>query len=172
MLRKLLLAAITLGFSFPAFSLEAIKQQLPDASIVGEARLSVALWDVYDAMLYAPNGSFDASKPFALSLRYMRKINGKDIADRSVEEMREQGYGDEIKLAAWNTQLKTIFPDVENGTVLSAVFIPDQKKTIFYNGNKQIGIIKDAEFTKWFSDIWLGEKTSEPTLRRKLLGLS
>ena len=133
--------------------------------------MSVVLWDVYDAMLYAPDGKLAESKPYGLSIRYMREIEGNEIADRSIQEMRGQGFVDEVRLAAWNSQMKTIFPDVQDGTVLSAVFIPGQK-TVFYEGNKQIGIIKDAEFTRWFSDIWLGEKTSEPSLRRKLLGLS
>ena len=171
MLHRLLILVSALFFSAPAFSADAIIKLIPDAQIVGEGRLSVAFWDVYDARLYAPQGKLAESKPHALSIRYMREIEGQDIADRSVQEMRGQGFVDEIRLKAWNSQMKTIFPDVKDGTVLSAVFIPGQQ-TVFYEGNEQIGTIKDAEFTRWFSNIWLGEKTSEPSLRRKLLGLS
>ena len=171
MLRKWLFLAFALGFSTPAFSSEIVMELIPDAKIVGEGRLSVVFLDIYDATLYAPEGKLLDSKPYALSIRYMREIEGQDIADRSVQEMRGQGVVDNAKLAAWNAQMKAIFPDVQDGTVLSAVFIPKQK-TIFYEGGEQIGIINDAEFTQLFSDIWLGEKTSEPDLRRKLLGLS
>lgn len=171
MLRKWFFLAFALGFSTPAFSSEVVKELIPDAKIVGKGRLSLVFWDVYDATLYAPEGKLLDTKPYALSIRYMREIEGQDIADRSVQEMRGQGFADNAKLAAWNAQMKAIFPDVEDGTILSAVFIPSQK-TIFFEGDKQIGIIKDADFTKLFSDIWLGEETSEPDLRRKLLGMS
>lgn len=169
--RKLLLLVFAFSFSAQAFSAETIMRLIPDAKMVGQGRLSVAFWDVYDASLYAPQGKLTETGPHALSIRYMREIEGKDIADRSVQEIRDQGFSDEIRLAAWNAQMKAIFPDVRDGTMLSAVFIPGQK-TVFYEGEKQIGVIKDAEFTRLFSDIWLGEKTSEPTLRRKLLGIS
>lgn len=165
-----LLMAYLLGFASPAFG-DEFKRLIPDARMVGEGTLSMAFWDVYDARLYAPEGRMVGELPYALSIHYMREIRGSDIADRSVEEIRKQGFTNETKLAEWNRQLKQIFPDVKNGTVLSAVFLPD-KETIFYDGDNRIGIVKDAEFTRWFSDIWLGERTSEPQLRRKLLGLS
>lgn len=168
---KTLLLAIALSFAHSAFSEEAIMRLIPNAKVMGKGKLSVAFWDVYDIALYAPDGKLSDARPFALTILYMRDLRGNDIADRSVQEMRQQGYKDEIKLSAWNAQMKNIFPDVENGTVLSAVFIPE-KETIFYNKDKQIGVIKDAKFTRLFSNIWLGEKTSEPDLRRKLLGLS
>lgn len=168
---KLALALLSLALATPnAFANEVIKKSIADASVVGEGRLTVAFWDVYDATLYAPEGKWDVSKPFALSIRYFRNISGKDIADRSVQEMRAQGFDDEVKLAAWNAQLKNIIPDVQNGSVLSAIFVPGQK-TAFYDGKEPIGSIKGNEFAQRFFDIWLSEDTSEPELRRKLLGL-
>lgn len=170
--RSLLLACALLCAASPAIAAqEALQAWIPDARRVGEGRLAVAFWDIYDATLYAPSGEWSLQKPFALSLRYMRDIDGHDIADRSVQEMRGQGFTDEIKLAAWNAQMKRIFPNVEDGTVLSAIFIPGSK-TVFYHGNRRIGMVNDAEFTQWFAGIWLAESTSEPQLRRRLLGLS
>lgn len=146
-----------------------MQSAIPGAKVVGKGRLSIAFWDVYDATLYAPQGKWSPVTPFALSIHYFREIEGKDIADRSVKEIRQQGFADEVKLAAWNTQMKSLFPDVKNGSVLTAVFYPD-KETVFYDGEKQIGSIKGEEFAKYFSGIWLGEKTSEPELRQELLG--
>jgi len=170
MLHNAILLVLMLGFSTAAISAEVIMRAIPNAQPVGEARLTFAFWDVYDATLYAPQGKLGKNMPFALYIHYLREIDGSDIADQSLQEMREQGFTDEGKLAAWETQMKKIFPNVDNGTVLSAIFIPGQK-TIFYQETKQIGVIKDAEFTQKFADIWLGENTSEPALRRKLLGL-
>lgn len=149
---------------------EVIKPAIPTAAMVGQGMLSYAFWDIYTATLYAPDGVWNAAKPFALSLEYYRSINSKDIADRSVQEMRKQGFSNEVTLAAWNAQMKTIFPNVKKGTQLTAIYQPAQE-TIFYNGITPIGVIKGDEFGQWFFAIWLAEKTSEPTLRRALLGL-
>ncbi len=162
---------ILLIYSPSVMASEAAINLVPNASIVGHGILSYAFWDVYEATLYAPKGQFKPTKPFALSIKYFYEINGKDIADKSVQEMRRQGFNDEIKLAAWHTQLKAIFPNVKTGTVLSAVFTPDGQ-TYFFNGSKAIGTIKGGDFARLFFGIWLSETTSKPELRRNLLGLS
>lgn len=144
---------------------------LTDAQKVGEGRLTYLLWDVYDARLYAPDGQWDENEPFALTLHYLRSLKGEAIADRSVEEMRKQGFEDEVKLAAWHSQMRNIFPDVENGTELTGLYTPGEP-TRFYQNGKLMGAVQDAEFGQWFFDIWLSEQTTEPELRIQLLGLS
>jgi hypothetical protein len=170
MLLRIFIIALMLLFTTPAVASDIVSEHIPDAKIVGKGRLSVILWDVYDATLYAPENGFDPQKPFILSIRYMREIEGSDIADRSVQEIQKQGFNDETKLADWNRQMKDIFPNVKDGTMLYAVFKPG-KKTLFYHDSNPVGTINDAAFTQRFADIWLGEKTSEPSLRKKLLGL-
>jgi len=168
--RILLCASLFLLYAHSALATEAIFTTVPNASIVGRGVLTYVFWDVYEATLYAPNGQWDPAKPYALSLEYYRDIDGKDIADRSVQEIRKQGFTDEVKLATWNAQLKTIFPDVKDGSVLSAIYLPG-KETVFYSGDNKIGTIKGDDFGRLFFGIWLGEKTSAPELRRALLGL-
>ncbi|PUA30213.1 MAG: hypothetical protein B0W54_06790 [Cellvibrio sp. 79] len=153
-----------------ASPIETVQPSVPGAAVVGRGILSYAFWDVYEATLFAPAGVWDSNKPFALSIEYFRAIKGKDIADRSVQEIRQQGFTNEVTLAAWNSQMKTIFPDVKKGTVLTAVYIPN-KQTTFYKGADIIGVIKGDDFGKSFFGIWLAEKTSEPQLRRALLDL-
>jgi hypothetical protein len=155
----------------PAYATEQITQYVPQAEKVGHGRLSVMLWDVYDASLYAPQGQWDKEKPFALHLSYLRDIPGKKIADRSVEEIRNQGFRDEVRLADWHAQMVKIFPDVNENTSLTGVYT-EKKETVFFDGNKEIGRIKDPQFGQYFFDIWLGEKTTAPDLRQKLLGHS
>lgn len=172
MRRRILIILIALIFyAHGALAGETILASVPGASVVGRGVLSYAFWDIYEATLYAPKGRFDPAKPVALSIAYYHAIDGRDIADRSVQEIRKQGFNDEIKLATWNAQMKAIFPDVKNGTTLSAVYMPGNQTT-FYNGNKAIGAIKGDDFGKSFFGIWLGERTSKPELRRALLGLS
>jgi len=153
----------------PAHALEHIRNYVPAAQKVGEGRLTYLFWDVYDAALYAPKGSWQEGQPFALQLSYLREIEGKKIADRSVEEMRNQGIKDEVKLATWYAQMRKIFPDVDKGVRLTGVYTK-KGETVFYEDDKEVGRINDADFSKAFFGIWLNEKTSVPDLRRKLLG--
>jgi hypothetical protein len=169
--RFLVFLSALLLFAQTALGSENILASVPGASVVGRGVLSYAFWDVYKATLYAPGGKFHPRKPFALSIEYLLSINGRDIANRSTQEMRKQGFSDDAKLAAWNAQMKAIFPDVNNGTVLSAAYIPG-KKTIFFRGDTVIGAIDGDDFAQLFFGIWLDENTSEPKLRRALLGLS
>ena len=108
-------------------------------------------------------------QPFALKLSYLREIEGKKIADRSIEEMRDQGIQDEVKLATWHSQMRNIFPDVDAGINLTGIST-DKGEAVFYKDNLEIGRISDPQFSKAFFDIWLNEQTSAPDLRRKLLG--
>lgn len=148
---------------------EFIKNYVPDAMKSGTDRYTYMIFDVYDATLYAPQGKWTHNQPYALSLEYLRTLKGEKIAERSTQEMRDQGLSDEIKLAGWFSQMKEIFPDVRKGTVLTGVYIPE-KETRFYKNDQPIGIVKDPEFGRWFFGIWLAENTTAPELRQNLIG--
>ena len=107
--------------------------------------------------------------PFALSVKYLLDIDGADIAERTISEIRDQGYADEPKLSVWQEKLLNILPNVTDGTRLTAVR-DKTGHTIFYHDGNWIGEIDDRAFTRRFFDIWLGEKTPRPALRRALLG--
>ncbi len=164
-----MLAGLLAGTPQTSRASDAVYATIPDGSVVGRGTLSYAFWDVYDVTLVAPRGQWRQDKPFALSITYHRAFSGKDIAERSVQEIRKQGFSDEARLAHWKNAMQTLFPDVTPGMTLTAVYQPNQK-TIFYQGNRLIGTIKDELFGPLFFDIWLSEKTSEPDLRRALLG--
>ena len=144
------------------------KNFIPNANLIGQGSLYYVFWHIYDASLYS-NGKFSFKKPFVLTLDYKRKLSGVKIADRSAIEIRKLGFEDEIKLAGWRSQMRDIFPDVKNGSQLSGVYNPN-KPTTFFNGDVLAGTIKDPDFGKWFFGIWLSEKTSNPKLRKALLG--
>lgn len=153
----------------PVQAMEPISINVPAAEQVGKGRMSVMFWDLYDAVLYAPGGQWKKGEPFALSLTYLRDIDGKAIADRSAEEIRNLGFRDEYKLAAWHGQMRNIFPDVKEGTTLTGIYNKRQE-SIFYHQGKEIGRIRDPEFGRYFFNIWLSQKTSAPELRAQLLG--
>lgn len=167
--RILIALAVLKGTPVQAEAMEYIKNYVPQAQAVGEGRLRVFFLDVYDAKLFAPRGDWNEGEPLALQLTYLREISGKKIADRSAEEMRDLGINDEVKLATWHSQMREIFPDVDEGTVITGI-LAKNGETFFFKDGKQIGHIKDREFGRAFFDIWLDQQTSVPDLRRKLLG--
>jgi hypothetical protein len=177
-LRKLQLAAAlsaTVAFSAvlspwlhasggPVPALEAME-------VVGEARMQVLFWQVYDARLFSPEGRYSGEAPFALSLTYLRELDGERIAERSVEEIRKQGFRDEVTLARWFELLRDIIPDV--GEDDEIVGVADASgHTRFYLNGSAIGVVPEPEFTRRFFDIWLGERSSEPAFRDRLLGMA
>jgi len=138
---------------------------------LGEARLRVLVWHVYDATLWAPARAFDAEGPFALDIRYAMDVRGADLAKRSVAEMRGLGYRDAAKLARWEEAMRGVFPDIRAGDRLVGVHVPGREAR-FYGAKDLIGVVADAEFARAFFAIWLDPGTSEPAMRRALLGLA
>ncbi|MDO6568381.1 chalcone isomerase family protein [Alteromonas sp. 1_MG-2023] len=145
-----------------------VMKKVPDAQVVGIAMFTYLFWDVYDATLYAPQGKWQPEAPFALKLDYQRDLDGKKIAQRSVDEMRKQGISDEEKLSEWEDKMIAIFPDVEDGDVITGVATASHTSEFYING-ELAGSIEDTDFTQAFFDIWLSENTSEPKLRKALL---
>jgi hypothetical protein len=140
-------------------------------AVAAPALYSYLFWDVYSAQLFTPKGSYDESIPLALKLNYQIDLKGKAIAERSISEMKKQGLLDTSKAQSWYEQLAAIIPDVAEGDEIVG-HVDEQGKTAFFYNGQRVGEIDDAEFSKRFFDIWLGDKTSEPKLRLALLGKS
>ena len=156
--------------SLPDPAAKEIAKVVPNLVKQGEAVLRFFGLKVYDIRLWTQGIKHSYSEPFALELQYDIDLNGKDIADRSVVEMRKQGYRDEVKLKHWGEMMTRIFPDIKQGDTLIGLSIPG-KEIRFYSRDKLIAVETDTEFSRAFFDIWLSEKTSEPKLRKRLLGL-
>ena len=120
---------------------------------------------VYEATLWAGE-SEPLKPPLALSLTYQRTIEGKAIAEASVDQMRRFDPTD-AQLARWGAQMQTVFPDVKPGDQIVGLQLPDRAR--FYFNDAPIGDIDDAEFARKFFAIWLDARTSEPRLRDALL---
>lgn len=170
-MHKLILAIAAFALLAPgnANATEYIEKYIPQAEKVGEGRLTYLFWNIYDAALFAPEGAWQKEKPYALKLSYLMDIEGKKIADRSAEEMRNQNLANEVEIATWHSQMKRIFPDVSEGTILTGVYTQNGD-TVFYKDGSEIGRIQDPKFSEAFFGIWLNKQTSSPDLRRKLLG--
>ena len=137
---------------------------------LGEGRLRFLAFHVYDATLYVSGDKWSPDQVFALDLRYEMSLKGKDIAERSIAEMKGQGHSDPAKLKRWGEEMARVFPDIKAGDRLVGVSLPNSGAS-FFNDQKLLGVIADPEFAGAFFAIWLSERTSEPKLRRQLLRL-
>jgi len=129
-------------------------------------------FDVYRASLWVEPG-FDAAalarQRYALQLQYLRNFKGRDIAERSIDEMRRVGGFSDAQAQAWLQAMQAAFVDVAPGDRLTGVHLPGRGAQFYFNG-KPTGEIADAEFARLFFGIWLSDRTSAPKLRLALLG--
>lgn len=150
----------------------SVTQALDNPKSLGQSRLVVYGFSIYDARLWAED-SFSATnfptEPFALELRYLRNFSGAMIAERSLKEMRRLGNVSDEKAEKWLSTMKQTFPDVKKGDQLIGIHRPDGTASFTLNG-KPIGEVKDEEFTRLFFGIWLSPKSSQPKMRSELLG--
>lgn len=139
--------------------------------LVGQGRLSVLFWDIYDIKLYTDSGRYDPDARVRLELNYLRPVKGHDIAEASIDQIADQGVTDEQVLTQWRTDLMALFPDVAVGDQLVGIHDPASGSTYYLNDNF-LGTIADVQLSRRFFDIWLADTTSQPELRQQLLGLS
>jgi hypothetical protein len=168
-MRKLYISLSLLLLTTSANATSLIQKQIPDAQMVATSRLTVFLFDVYDASFYTVEGKRQLTPPYALKLAYLRDIKGEKIADQSTEEIRNQDIVDEVTLADWHSQMRKIFPNVKKGDNITGVY-KDSAACSFYKNDSFIGQINNKQFCDAFFDIWFGEKTSQPGLRNQLIG--
>lgn len=145
---------------------------LGQARLAGTSRFTYWGFEVYQATLWvAPEFKLASMNdvPYALDLRYLRTFKGKDIAQRSIDEMRRVQSVSDARAQAWLKLMQDTFPDVKEGDRLTGIHLPGKGVRFLLNG-QPLGEVADAEFARVFFGIWLSEKTSEPKLRQALLG--
>ena len=175
--RALLLGAAALQISLAGSSALAttapseVAQALPQAEMVGTGRMRYLFWDVFDAALWVSPG-FAASQyiehPFALELRYLRKLSGAALVASSLQELRRARGLDPAKEMAWSAAMRSAFPDVEPGDRITGEHRPGVGARFYFNGRLR-AVVDDADFSRAFFGIWLSPDTSEPRLRNALL---
>lgn len=143
-----------------------INEALNPAKLQGSGRLTWWGLHVYDAAFY--RGANINSPEFALDLHYQKSFSGHSIANRTIDEMKKLGVPD-AQAQSWGKQLATFLPNVEPGQNITAIYIPRQGTTFYFDG-KPLAQISGADFSKAFFGIWLDPKTSAPKLREQLLG--
>lgn len=112
------------------------------------------------------NSSYNAT---ALRLTYLKSVSKNDLLKATQDQWQHLGFPP-TQTSTWLDELSTIWPDVKSGDQLT-LFITPQGTSQFYLANHLIGTIDDPHFGEAFLDIWLSKNTSEPKLRKQLLGI-
>ncbi|MCH8621322.1 chalcone isomerase family protein [Undibacterium sp. TS12] len=150
-----------------------ISEEIPQAQLQGSGSYRWFGLHIYDAALWSTSGAYqpdrDKTTRIALDLTYARTLYGNKIASASIEEIEKLQLGTAEKRERWLAQMKTLFPDVRQGTHITGIYVPNEAARFYLNG-KLLGEIRDAEFANAFFAIWLDKKTSAQNLRNKLLG--
>lgn len=145
---------------------------LPGARLQGEARMAFIGIHVYDVRLWVGAG-FEAAAferhPLALEIEYARALSGARIAERSLAEMQRVANVLPAQREAWLAAMTLAFPDVRPGDRLAGLQQPGVGARFAHNGGREAEI-DDPAFARAFFAIWLSPRTSEPRLRKALLG--
>lgn len=184
-------------FSFSVSAATTAPLNIDKLNKLGEGNMQYLFWDLYHAELFRSpqnaQGSSNQSsnnqsssnqslqsqslknKPShlnlshnttALRLTYLKSISKNDL----LKATQDQGLPP-TQTSAWLDELSTIWPNVKSGDQLT-LFITPQGTSQFYLANHLIGTIDDPHFGDAFLDIWLSKNTSEPKLRKQLLGMN
>jgi Chalcone isomerase-like len=127
--------------------------------------------EVYRATLFGDTG-FDPQRferqRFGLELAYLRNFSGRDIAQRSLDEMQGIAPLDPAQARGWLEAMLKAFPDVRTGDRLLGAHDPEQGARFYLNGRLK-SAIDDPAFSARFFGIWLSPRTSHPRLREALI---
>ena len=165
--KNTLLSFITLSCIFAAliFSGNTKASAVDDLNKRGQGEMSYLFWTLYSAEFYATPTNSER----ALKLEYYRSIDSKDLVDATEDQWNKLGYSDS-NIQRWLKPLYAMWPNVEEGSTLT-IRVAEDNVSRFYFDEQPIGTIQDKQFGEAFLAIWLSENTSEPVLRKQLLGL-
>ncbi|CAH6869227.1 Chalcone_isomerase domain-containing protein [Vibrio chagasii] len=166
--KNTLLSFITLSLIFAAllFAGNAKASAVDDLSKRGQGEMSYLFWTLYSAEFYTAPSSSER----ALKIEYYRAIDSKDLVEATEDQWNKLGYPNS-NIERWLKPLYSMWPNVEAGSTLT-IRVAEDNVSRFYFDEQPIGVIQDKQFGDAFLAIWLSENTSEPGLRKQLLGLN
>ncbi|CAA0095433.1 Uncharacterised protein [BD1-7 clade bacterium] len=153
---------------FLLISSVAVQAKLP-LQLVGEARLQIMFWPIYESRLLNADGVYNPhARPVRLEITYLRDFKAQALIDRTSKEWGEQGVTHPSE-AAWLQQLQALWPDIAADDEL-AIEIDTLNHSTFYFNGRRLGKIQDPAFGNLFLGIWLSPSTSQPDQRLALIG--
>ena len=141
----------------------AIKQNIPQAKMVGSHCFRVFGLRIYHIELWSNDGNFDYNQPLALSITYHKNFSASQLAKKTATEMQKVNQLNVEKIQKYQAYIDTLFVDVKKNQNKTAIFMPNGVLKIFLEQQK-IAEINDLQFAKDFLNIWLSAKSSYPEM--------
>jgi hypothetical protein len=136
---------------------------------VGKGEMSWFFMDVYQVSLHSADGLYVRQEyPQALTIRYQRSFKKEWLIKATAEEWQKMNI-DSRQYEPWLAQFFSLWPNVNSGDTLTFLVAKNGQGT-FYHNDRLLGDIENLDLSRAFLDIWLSKKTSEPDLRRQLIG--
>ena len=148
---------------------DAMSQIMPTAKRVGIARFKVIFFKIYDAELFAPNGSFRRNGPYALRLTYLINARKDRIISSTVKEMKRQKAASKAVIESWIPLMERHFISMDEGSQADFIYTGDGRLLITANG-RVISEITDGAFITALMDVWLGPKVRDKAFQDSLMG--
>ena len=137
---------------------------------VGSATFTFLFWDVYRSSLYTTSGAYPLKnnhQVLVLNIEYLRDIEKSELIEQTIAQWQHIGLKEQ-EFSHFVVQLEEIWPNITAGDSLALLI--DDETNHFYLNNQPIGVIQNNNFGQIFIDIWLSKKTSQPKLRKQLIG--
>ena len=147
----------------------AMMTLVPNAELVGEARLKVVFFKIYDAQLFAPQGRYSPYDPYCLRLTYLIDAKKNRIISQTVKEMRRMEVASAEQIDRWIPKMEAAFISMAKGSQADFIHTPDGRLTLVAN-NVVISVIDDTALAKAIMDIWLGPKVRSRDFQNSLMG--
>mgnify|MGYP000182354008 CR=1 FL=1 len=146
-----------------------ITSQVAAFKEVGRGEMEWWWFTLYRARLLTPNGEYQQGHyPMVLEIEYYQDIPNERLLEATVDQWQhlqlEQG-----RQSQWQASLSELWPDVNEGDILSLQVLSSDKSQFFFNG-EPLPQVMPKGFSDDFLAIWLSTNTSRPELRKQLLG--
>lgn len=164
--RPLLVLSFMAGVLFSNLAYSGVTAQL---KTVGKGEMSWLFMDIYQASLHSADGRYVPQKyPQALQISYQRSFKKEELIKATAKEWEKMNISSEL-YKPWLAQILGLWPNINSGDTLTFL-VAKNGQGAFYHNDRLLGDIKNPDLTSAFLDIWLSENTSEPYLRRQLIG--
>ena len=147
---------------------DALADIMPTAKRVGAARFQVLFFKIYDAELFAPNGDFSRTGPYALRLTYLIDAKKDRIISSTVKEMRRQKAASKSVIDSWIPLMERHFIAMDKGGQAGFIHTGDGR-LVTANG-RVISEVVNAAFITALMDVWLGPKVRDKGFQDSLMG--
>ena len=135
---------------------------------VGETELTKLWFDIYRAELRTPEGTYRSGQPLCLRLNYLIDISKNDLISATDDSWEHLGVNAQTR-SDWLRELNVVYRDISEGDIFELT-IDENGHANFHHNDQFTGIVRDQEFSKKFSAIWLAEEAQYPDLGAELRG--